>query len=134
MDQYSIRHVLKSSKWRAAWEEVRRSCGADFEDERRQRVWEGAVQMQGLEGFEMLRPGGTDVWRERLVELRGKIEAMDAGGMKAAEIDVHGEIDWLECPILADEVLCCVRSMWPVCVCTHSQADRDNADQKHAGL
>ncbi|KAG7002076.1 mediator of RNA polymerase II transcription subunit 17 [Physcia stellaris] len=113
MDQYSIRHILRSSKWRAAWKEVRKSCGADFEDERRQRVWECAVQMQGLEGFEMLRPGGIDRWRERLVGLRAKIEAMDARGMKAAEIDVHGEIDWLECPILADEVLCCVRSMWP---------------------
>lgn len=128
MDQYSIRHILKSSKWRAAWEEVRKSCGADFEDERRQRVWEGAVQMQGLEGFAMLRPGGTDRWRERLMDLRAKIDAMDAGGMKSAEKDVHGEIEWLEYPILADEVLCCVRSMWPVCVSIHSLADQDIAD------
>lgn len=124
MDQYSIRHVLKSRKWRAAWEEVRRSCGVDFEDERRQRIWEGAVQMQGLEGFEMLRPGGKERWRERLVGLREKIEAMDAGGLKSAEVDVHGDIDWLECPVLADEVLCCVRGMWPVCASSQFSADQ----------
>ena len=114
MDQYSIRHILKSKKWRTAWKEVRKECGADFEDEQRQRIWVCAVQMQGLEGFEMLRPGWTVKWRGKLQELRQKIENMDVASIKSAESDIHGEIDWLDCPILEDEIYCCVRGMWPV--------------------
>ena len=115
MDQYSIKHILKSRKWRTAWEEVRKVCGADFEDERRQRIWDCAVQMQGLEGLEMLRPDGCpDKWKGKLSELRGKIEMTDTVSMKSAEIDIHGDIECLECPILNDEIHCCVRGMWPV--------------------
>ena len=114
MDQYSIRHILKSKKWQAAWQEVRKQCGADFEDQRRQRIWVCAVQMQGLEGFDMLRPGGMDRWRGKLLEVRRKIESMDVASIKSDERDLHGEIDWLECPILEDEIYCCVRGMWPV--------------------
>ncbi|KAL8943995.1 MAG: hypothetical protein Q9216_000704 [Gyalolechia sp. 2 TL-2023] len=115
MDQYSIRHILKSSKWRKAWDEMREEIGPDFVDERRQRIWACAVQMHGLEGLEILRPGGTDKWRGKLLELREKLEKMDATNMKSLiqRIDVHHEIDWLECPILEDEIYCCVRGMWP---------------------
>lgn len=114
MDQYSIRHILKSKKWRTPWEEARRACGGDFEDERKQKVWVCAVQMQGLEGFEMLRPDGASRWREKLLELREKIERLDPVSLKSAEKDVHGEIEWLERPVLEDEIYCCVRGMWPV--------------------
>ncbi|KAL8834113.1 MAG: hypothetical protein Q9170_003916 [Blastenia crenularia] len=113
MDQYSIRHILKSSRWNGPWDEARRACGADFDDDRRQKIWVGAVQMQGLEGFEMLRPDGANKWRERMLNLRKKIENVDVERIQSEEKDVHGEINWLECPILEDEIYCCVRGMWP---------------------
>lgn len=113
MDQYSIRHILKSSKWTAAWEEVRKVCGADFEDVRRQRTWVSAVQTQGLEGFEMLRQGGAENWRDRLMQLREKIEQVDPARMQSVQ-HLHGELVWLEAPMLEDEIYCCVRARWPV--------------------
>ena len=114
MDQYSIRHILKSKRWCAAWDEVRRACGGDFEDDRRQKIWVSAVQMQGLEGFGMLRPDGGKKWRAYLRRIREKIEHLDTERIRSTEEDVHGEIKWLECPILEDEIYCCVRGMWPV--------------------
>jgi hypothetical protein len=42
-----------------------------------QQVWHSAVQLQGLEGLEMLRPGGVDQWQPRLEGIRAKIEALD---------------------------------------------------------
>ncbi|KAL8957076.1 MAG: hypothetical protein Q9193_005559, partial [Seirophora villosa] len=98
MDQYSIMHILKSSTWRRAWGEARRvgggpdfeDGGSDFEDERRQRIWDCAVQvMQGLEGYDMIRPGGVERWRSRLLALREKVERMDDARIKAADTDEH---------------------------------------------
>ncbi|KAL8783075.1 MAG: hypothetical protein Q9213_004887 [Squamulea squamosa] len=112
MDQYSIRHILKSSKWKAAWKEVRVAVGPDFDDKRRQRIWASAVQMQGLKGFEMLRPDGVNRWRGRLRELRQMVERVDISSMQSTEEDPHGEIMWMTCPILKDEINCCVRGMY----------------------
>ncbi|KAL8992628.1 MAG: hypothetical protein Q9169_006949 [Polycauliona sp. 2 TL-2023] len=114
MDQYSIRHILKSRTWRTPWEEARRKCGPDFEDDRLQKIWACAVQMQGLEGFEMLRPDGANRWRPYLTELRQKVARIDTTCLDSPEKDVHGQIKWLEFPILEDELFCCVRGMWPV--------------------
>ncbi|KAL8860938.1 MAG: hypothetical protein Q9178_002693 [Gyalolechia marmorata] len=112
MDQYSIRHILKSRRWRTPWEQARKQCGPDFEDDRRQKIWVSAVQMQGLEGFEMLRPDGAERWKGHLHKLREKIERIDSNKMRSAEKDEFGEINWLEFPILEDEIFCCVRGMW----------------------
>ncbi|KAL9639098.1 MAG: hypothetical protein Q9204_001247 [Flavoplaca sp. TL-2023a] len=112
MDQYSIRHILKSRTWRTPWEAARKQCGPDFEDDRRQKIWMSAVHMQGLEGFEMLRPDGAIRWREYLLGLGEKIEKIDSNKMRSAEKDECGEINWLEFPILEDEIYCCVRGMW----------------------
>ncbi|KAL8964812.1 MAG: hypothetical protein Q9197_006792, partial [Variospora fuerteventurae] len=89
MDQYSILHILRNSVWRREWGDARRAGGGpDFaDDERRQRIWECAVMMQGLEAFDMIQPGGADRWRGRLTELREKIERMDDAKMMSAERD-----------------------------------------------
>ncbi|MCJ1262369.1 hypothetical protein MMC22_002239 [Lobaria immixta] len=113
MDQYSIRHILKSRRWCIPWKEARSVCGPDFEDDRRQKIWACAVQMQGLEGFEMLRPDGPNKWKARLLRLREKVENIDIDRIRSVEEDVHGEINWLECPILEDEIYCCIRGIWP---------------------
>ena len=60
----------------------------------------------------MLRPEGAIRWREYLLELREKIEKIDSTKMRSAEKDECGEINWLECPILEDEIYRCVRGMW----------------------
>ncbi|KAI4090160.1 MAG: hypothetical protein LQ344_004945 [Seirophora lacunosa] len=123
MDQYSIMHILKSSTWRRAWAEAKRVGGGlhcedggfHFGEESRQRIWDCAVQvMQGLEGYDMIRPGGVERWRSRLLALKEKVERMDDARIKAADTDMHGTIDWLECPILKDEIFCCYRGMFPV--------------------
>ena len=109
MDQFSISHILKRRTWRTPWEQARKQCGPDFEDHRRQKIWVSAVQMQGLEGFEMLIPDGAERWRGHLHKLREKIERIDTNRMRSAEKDECGEIEWLEFPILEDEIYCCVR-------------------------
>ncbi|KAG8532435.1 uncharacterized protein KY384_002312 [Bacidia gigantensis] len=94
MDQYGIRHILKSSTWGREWERVRDEVGPAFDDDVKQEIWENAVQMQGLFGFEMLRPGGAESWKERVIELREKVAMADLRKMKPVEKDVHGEISW----------------------------------------
>ncbi|KAL8766376.1 MAG: hypothetical protein Q9209_006846 [Squamulea sp. 1 TL-2023] len=112
IDQYSIRHILKSSKWKVAWEDVRKAIGPDFDDERRQRIWASAVQMKGLEVFDMLRPDWAERWSARLRELRQLIERIDVSSMQATEQDLHGVIDWMAFPIMEDDIQCCVRGRW----------------------
>ncbi|KAL8912047.1 MAG: hypothetical protein Q9171_002900 [Xanthocarpia ochracea] len=112
MDQYSIRHILKSRTWRTPWKQARKQFGPGFGDHRRQKIWVSAVHMQGLEGFEMLIPDGAQRWRGHLHKLREKIERIDTNRLRSAEKDEFGEIDWLEFPILEDEIYCCVRGMW----------------------
>jgi len=41
-------------------------------------MWQSAVQIQGLEGLEMLRPGGVERWRSRLEAIRSAIRGMEA--------------------------------------------------------
>ncbi|KAL8679878.1 MAG: hypothetical protein Q9224_006997, partial [Gallowayella concinna] len=117
-EQHSIRHILKSRRWNAAWEKARALCGADFEgadfdSDCRQRLWVNAVQIQGLEAFEILTPGGADRWKGRLLELRDKIERLDLNRMQSDEKDMHGNIFALDCPVLEDEIFLCSSGMWP---------------------
>lgn len=76
-DQVGLNHILNCRTWREAWAAVRTHIGPDFDDQWRQDMWHSAVQMQGLEGLEMLRPGGVEKWRARLVEMRENIQALD---------------------------------------------------------
>ena len=76
-DQGAMIHVLQCRTWTEAWERVRRDIGPDFEEKWRQELWMSIVQIQGLGGLEMLRPGGVEKWRLRLEEMRRKIEGLD---------------------------------------------------------
>ena len=71
------RHILQCRTWREAWERVRHQIGDDFPEPWRQKVWSSTVQVQGLDGLEMLRPGGMDIWRPKLEKLRHQIEDME---------------------------------------------------------
>jgi hypothetical protein len=55
LDQVRLNHILNCRTWREAWETVFRQIGPDFEWERRQEMWHSVVQIQGLQGLEMLR-------------------------------------------------------------------------------
>ena len=112
-DQNGLRHVLKSTKWCTAWDTVRMEVGGDLEEPWRQKVWKAAVQMQGLEGLEMLRPGGVEKWRGRLMDMREKIAIMDPGRKPALNVDDGvRSLAPLGSPDLADEVFVCMRAMW----------------------
>lgn len=114
MDQYSIRHILKSRKWQEAWKEARDCEGTSFPDSTRYKIWCGAIQLYGLAGYQILRPGGVDKWRDKLLELRGKLERMDTSRIRwlHGKTDLQQQIEWLKCPMLEDEIFCCVRWMW----------------------
>ena len=60
--------------------------GPDFDEERRQQMWHFAVQMQGLSVLEMLRPGGVEKWRDRLEEMRRKMEAFFTISATSAQV------------------------------------------------
>ncbi|KAL8694131.1 MAG: hypothetical protein Q9218_001184 [Villophora microphyllina] len=78
-DQVGLDYLLACRTWTEAWQRVRLAIGPDFEEEWRQRMWESAVQVQGLEGLEMLRPGGPEKWRYRLEVMRSGIERLEHG-------------------------------------------------------
>lgn len=59
-----------------AWADMRRGIGPDIYETWRPKLLELAVLMQGVEGLGMLRPGGVEVSRGRLEDVRGKIEAL----------------------------------------------------------
>ncbi|KAL8670822.1 MAG: hypothetical protein Q9168_004658 [Polycauliona sp. 1 TL-2023] len=103
MDQRSIRHVFRSKTWRNAWRTARQVYGPDFEDVERQMIWRGALLMQGLEGFEILRPESAGKWKPYFLELREKIEKIDTAALGSGELD--------EYPILEDDIRYCGHRM-----------------------
>ena len=62
-DQVGLDHILGCRMWREAWAAVRLQIGPDFDEHWRQKMWCSSVQCQGLEGLQMLRPGGVEIWR-----------------------------------------------------------------------
>ena len=130
-DQIALHHLLHCRTWREAWRNVRRQIGDDFEEDWRQAMWVSAVQMQGLEGLEMLRPGGVEKWRGRLEQIRGKIERLEK---PPKERDYKLEIRTphertlyaRDSPNLADEVWVCMATHYP---CWRRERDeRDDED------
>lgn len=111
-DQVGLNHILKCRTWREAWEDVRLRIGPDFDEEWRQKLWHAAVQKQGLDRLEMLRPGGVEKWRERLQGIRDSIQAMPATsepntyryGRKACEVS--------DTPCMVDEIYVCMVALW----------------------
>ncbi|CZR57856.1 uncharacterized protein PAC_07745 [Phialocephala subalpina] len=110
-DQIALNHVLNCRRWRESWERVRRQIGEDFQLEWKQDMWHSAVQCQGLEGLEMLRPGGVEKWRDRLTEIRNRIEKLE----KMPEVyDFHPRSQQgTEYPFMANEVYILMCGLWP---------------------
>jgi hypothetical protein len=139
-DQIALQHVLNTRRWRESWKSVRGQVGGDFTipdvdmnsddtdgheevvpimgpgyhdlyESWRQHIWDSAVQYQGLEGLEMLRPGGVEKWKGRLQEIRGRVEKLESKpkgftfGRRENPAGVY--------PCLADEVFICMASYWP---------------------
>lgn len=111
-DQVGLDHLLNCRSWREAWEAVQHQIGPDFEDEWRQKMWHSAVQMQGLEGLEMLRPGGVDKWRHWLQEIRARIEALDSRDRPRVRKFGSGEYPASDSPCMAEEILVAVAGYW----------------------
>lgn len=110
-DQIALNHVLNCRRWRESWERVRRQIGEDFEVEWKQDMWHSAVQCQGLEGLEMLRPEGVEKWRGRLTEIRNQIERLEK---KPEVYEFHPRNNPVtEYPFMAKEVYALMCGLWP---------------------
>ena len=108
--------VLQSSRWRPHWKRMRVKAGAEFEEgfqddwwfgedehrERdwRQRMWEGVMLCQGLEGLGMIRPELQDAWVEKVREWREKISRLE----REPEIVRVGRQATLEYPFLLGDL------------------------------
>lgn len=112
-DQVGLNHILKCRTWREAWEKVRLQLGVNFEDEWRQKMWHSAVQQQGLDGLEMLRPGGVEKWQSRLLEIMDKIKVMPSSSKPKVYRYGGGEQEASDAPCMSDEVLVCMAGLWP---------------------
>ena len=112
-DQVSLKHILTCRPWREAWEGVRQEIGEDFEEGWRQKLWHAAVQLQGLEGLEMLKPKGkNEKWRRRLEEIRDGVRGMQASAEPRVFRFGKGGQEATEAPNLADEIHVCMAGLW----------------------
>lgn len=111
-DQVRLYHILNCRTWREAWEAVWHQIGPDFDEQWRQQMWESAVQMQGLEGLEMLRPGGVEKWRSRLVEMRREIEELDERFKPEVHKFGSQEHETSDAPNLAADIYVTVSGYW----------------------
>ena len=109
-DQVALQHILNCGRWTRPWDSVRREIGPDFEEHWRQRMWHSAVEMQGLSGLELLRPGGVEAWRERLTEIRSQIETLE----KSPEVFKFGKYEnpAYDYPNMTEEVFVCMAGYW----------------------
>jgi len=103
-DQVGLDHILNCRTWREAWEDVRLHVGPDFEEGWRQKMWHAAVQQQGLDGLEMLRPGGVETWRGRLQGVRDGIQAIQASSKPKTYRYGKEGYEASDAPCMADEV------------------------------
>lgn len=110
-DQVGLNHILTCRTWREAWEEVRFSIGLNFDEKWRQKLWHAAVQQQGWDGLEMLRPGGVEKWRGRLQEIIDSIRAMPASSMPKIYRYGSRALEASDAPCMADEILVCMIAM-----------------------
>lgn len=111
-DQVGLNHILTCRTWREAWEKVRLSIAPDFEEGWRQKLWRAAVEQQGLEGLEMLRPGGWEGWRGRLKGIRERIEGMGEGDRPGVYFYGRAACEASDAPHMANEVYVCMVGLW----------------------
>lgn len=112
-DQVGLDYLLTCRTWREAWERVRLAIGPNFDDISRQIMWESAVQIQGLAGLEMLRPGGLEGWRSRLAEMRKRIESLPVEKRpKECRYGSSGRYYCWESPNMAAEITVTLAPYW----------------------
>lgn len=103
-DGLALYRVVLCGGWDRPWAAVREQIGPDFEEGWRQDIWVQAVQLHGLWGLEILRPGGVEKWRERLLRIWRQVGAMES----QPDIHWYGDNAASQCPNLADELLVCI--------------------------
>lgn len=102
----ALRFVICSRSWQEAWATLRMNAGPDFEEEWRQDLWVSGVQLQGLQGFEMLESGGSKAWRARLEGMRSMIENLDVKYSPRTYASLCGDHTVAsDAPIMARELL-----------------------------
>ncbi|KAL8857643.1 MAG: hypothetical protein Q9178_005808 [Gyalolechia marmorata] len=112
-DQVGLDYLLTCRTWRESWAKVRLEIGPDFDDVPRQMMWESAVQTQGLEGLEMLRPGGLERWRSRLELMRKNIENLPIESRpKECRYGLSGRFYCWESPDMAAEITVTIAPYW----------------------
>ncbi|KAL8726954.1 MAG: hypothetical protein Q9166_006375 [cf. Caloplaca sp. 2 TL-2023] len=113
-DQVGLDYLLGHCRtWKEAWERVRLAIGPNFDDVPRQILWERAVQAQGLEGLEMLRPGGLERWRPRLEAIRREIEKLPIElRPKERRYGSSGRYYCWESPDMAAEITITLATYW----------------------
>jgi hypothetical protein len=111
-DQVAMQHILNCGRWTRPWDSVRREIGPDFEEEWRQKMWHSSVEIQGLPGLELLRPGGVETWKGRLTEIRSQIERLDENNRpKVFKFGLYENLAY-DYPNMADEVFVCMAGYW----------------------
>ena len=110
-DQVALRHLLFCRTWTEAWDGVRDESGNEhlqvIDETWRYDLWRSAVETQGLEGLEMLRPGGVEKWRGRLMEMKRKIGMLNERFQPQRHPFGTNANAASDAPCMADEVSIC---------------------------
>ncbi|KAK7051547.1 hypothetical protein VNI00_004526 [Paramarasmius palmivorus] len=114
-DHMSLRNIISAPHWIHLWTAVTRSIGPDFGARWKQKMWFDMVQLQGLEGMEMLVKGGPEKWQQKLVVLYEKVDKLEEsdkpGKQRYSLPGMHGSdmyVDISEAPDLENELRVCI--------------------------
>ncbi|TKA21849.1 hypothetical protein B0A50_08518 [Salinomyces thailandicus] len=117
----ALKWVLRSSRWRPRWKNVRAKAGGEFQNDVkggggwhddyrlgwRQRMLKAVMVCQGLEGLGMLRPGLQDQWTPTIRAWRTRI----AGMIEEPKTIKFGEPAIVEYPFLLEDLKTCLRDI-----------------------
>ncbi|KIK59165.1 hypothetical protein GYMLUDRAFT_60376 [Collybiopsis luxurians FD-317 M1] len=104
-DQNMLHELLTSRQWNSFWQNVSQDIGWHFEEDRKQKLWFTAIQIQGIEGMKALAEGGVEECRELLLRIRYQVENLtDEYNPAARAIGTQLQASVFYAPDFANEV------------------------------
>lgn len=123
-DQVALQHILTCHRWRRMWAAGMKKLGDDFqsdivgndeEEPWRQKLYRNTLQIQGLEGMQLVTLPEEEIsndYREKVLKIKQQIRSL-RGPLPSRTIGTRLQAPVSEAPDPANEVYVCMASYWP---------------------